>query len=85
MSTPVYINTAKVLIADLTGNNPNLFYEVGLSHAIGKNVILITCDTSGVPFNLRHLGYIKYEDMIGGDKLKGSLYDAIKQIIKINS
>ena len=37
-----YINKARFLIANLSGKNPNVFYEVGLSHALNKKVILIT-------------------------------------------
>src|SRR5947209_8243021 len=35
------IQRARFLIADLTGQNPNVFYEVGFSPAIHKNVILL--------------------------------------------
>jgi len=52
---------ARVLIADCTGRNPNVFYELGLAHAVGKPVVLITQKAEDVPFDLRHIRYIKYE------------------------
>ena len=55
------IVTAKVIIADCTGRNPNVFYEIGLAHAVGKPVILITRDQEDVPFDLRQRRYIRYE------------------------
>ena len=55
------INTAKVIIADLTGKNPNVFYEIGMAHTIGKNVVLLTQSIEDVPFDLRHLRHIHYE------------------------
>src|SRR3954466_13052741 len=39
-----YIRKADVLIADCSGRNPNVFYELGLAHALEKQVILITSD-----------------------------------------
>src|SRR5205085_3420649 len=33
---------AKVILADLTGSNPNVFYELGLGHALAKPAILVT-------------------------------------------
>jgi len=52
---------ADVIIGDITGRNPNVFYELGLAHALGKKVILITMDTiEDVPSNIRHLEFIKY-------------------------
>jgi hypothetical protein len=55
------INRARILIADLTGKNPNVFYEVGVAHTVGKDVLLITQNIEDVPFDLRHLRHIKYE------------------------
>jgi hypothetical protein len=54
------IARAKVVICDCSGKNPNVFYEAGIAHAIGKEVILITRSEHDVPFDLRHLRYIPY-------------------------
>jgi hypothetical protein len=55
------IYTARAIIADCTGRNPNVFYEIGLAHVLGKPVILITQSSDDVPFDIRHLRYIQYE------------------------
>ena len=54
------INRARIIIADLTGRNPNVFYELGIAHTLGKPVIMITQSMDYVPFDLRHLRCIVY-------------------------
>ncbi len=54
------ITSARVLIAELTGKNPNVFYELGLAHAQQKDVILLSQTLDDVPFDLRHLRVIVY-------------------------
>jgi hypothetical protein len=77
------IKKARFLIADLTERNPNVFYELGLAHALNKDVILLTQDIDDVPFDLRHFRIIVYQDSISGsDKLKSTLKDFINE--KIN-
>lgn len=58
------INKADVIIADLTGKNPNVFYEVGYAHALQKKVILLTKKAEDIPFDLRHHYHIVYEGKI---------------------
>jgi hypothetical protein len=55
------INAAKVVIADCTGRNPNVFYEIGLAHTLGKPVVLITQSGDDVPFDLKAIRYIEYQ------------------------
>jgi hypothetical protein len=55
------ICSARFLVADLTGRNANVFYEVGLAHALGKDVILLTRSMNDVPFDLKSLRCIVYE------------------------
>jgi len=51
---------SKVVICDLTGRNANVFYEAGIAHALGREVVLIAQSAEDVPFDLRHHRYIKY-------------------------
>jgi hypothetical protein len=55
------ISSARAVIADCTGKNPNVFYEMGMAHAAGKKVILIAQNSEDVPFDIRHLRYIQYD------------------------
>ncbi len=54
------VHRSRVVIADCTDRNPNVFYEIGMAHTVGKPVLLITQNESDVPFDLRHIRYIKY-------------------------
>src|ERR1051326_7232713 len=57
-STPIMddiwrlVQDSTVLLADLTGRNPNVFYELGLAHAISKPVVLVAETMDDVPFDL---------------------------------
>ena len=52
---------SKIILADLTGQNPNVFYELGLAHAIAKPVILVTETLDDIPFDLQALRVIDYD------------------------
>lgn len=52
---------ARIVLADLSGKNPNVFYELGMAHAIAKPAILVTDSMADVPFDLRALRVIVYE------------------------
>lgn len=54
------IDRSKIIIADCTGRNPNVFYEIGIAHTLGREVILITQNEADIPFDLRHLRYVLY-------------------------
>lgn len=55
------INSCRVIVADCTGRNPNVFYEIGIAHTLGKPVILIAQTTNDIPFDVRHIRTIVYE------------------------
>lgn len=54
------IFTCKVVVADFTGKNPNVFYEVGIAHTLGKTVIPITQSIDDIPTDLGHHRALKY-------------------------
>jgi len=54
------ICTSQIVVCDLSGKNPNVFYEAGIAHTLGKEVILITQSMEDVPFDLRALRCITY-------------------------
>lgn len=62
------IKQSVLLLADLTGQNPNVFYELGLAHAIGKPAVLITDRVQAVPFDLRSLRLLVHKR--GGTKAR---------------
>ncbi len=51
---------AQVVIVDFTGKNPNVMYETGIAHTLGKHVIPITQSLDDVPFDTRHHRALKY-------------------------
>lgn len=56
----VGISQSDVIIADLTGLNANVFYELGLAHALSKKVIIITQDIAELPFDIKSYRVIQY-------------------------
>jgi DNA-binding cell septation regulator SpoVG len=75
------IKEASVVIADITPNNANVFYEVGYSHAIGKPTILL-CDKKGrekLPFDLSGFRTLFYDNSIAG---KGQIEDKLRKYLK---
>jgi hypothetical protein len=61
--------SARALIADCTGRNPNVFYELGMAHTVGRPVVIISQSENDVPFDIRHLRYLPYEYTPRGMKL----------------
>jgi hypothetical protein len=54
------IAKADLVVADLSGKNPNVFYETGYAHALGKPVILLTQSVDDIPFDLKHYPHVVY-------------------------
>lgn len=51
---------AQVVIVDFTGKNPNVMYETGIAHTLGKHVVPISQSLEDAPFDLRHHRILTY-------------------------
>lgn len=78
------IHAAKILVAELTGRNPNVFYELGLAHALEKPVVLVSSNQEDVPFDVQHIRVIYYDtsDPFWGDKLISKIAENIVSALK---
>lgn len=54
------IYRSSIVIVDFSKKNENVFYEAGIAHTLGKNVIPITQSIDNIPFDLRHHRHIEY-------------------------
>lgn len=63
-----YINKSAIIIADATDRNPNVFYEMGLAHALPKRLIILTQKKEDVPFDVQYIRWIKYTNDVSGRK-----------------
>jgi len=75
---------ARFVIADLTGFNANVLYELGIAHTLGKETILIYQRGADVkfPFDLTHIRRIEYENnALGGRALEKTLRETMKAVI----
>jgi hypothetical protein len=73
------ISKADVIVADMTRRNPNVFYEVGYAHALGKVVLLLTQNADDIPFDLKHRAHTVYEGKI--DTLRTTLVSKLQWAI----
>ncbi len=78
------IRKATVLVAELTSKNPNVFYELGLAHALEKPVVLVSSNENDVPFDLHHIRTIFYDqkDPFWGQKLIDKIADNIRSALE---
>lgn len=79
-----YTKKADIILADLTSKNPNVFYELGLAHAITKPAVLITASMDDVPFDLRSLRVLVYDknQPDWGDQLKAKITKALEETLE---
>jgi hypothetical protein len=77
------IHGARIVVADCTGRSPNVFYEIGLAHAIGRQTILISQSINDVPFDLHHLRVILYEYTPPGmDAFENTFRTTIRALVR---
>jgi hypothetical protein len=82
------IRSADICFADITTDNPNVWFELGFALAIPKEVVLVCSDerTTRYPFDVQHRSIIKYgtgapQDF---DELKGKITKRIQAVLKKN-
>jgi hypothetical protein len=76
-----YIRQADVVIADCSSRNPNVFYELGMAHALDKPVILITSDpVEQAPTDIRAYEFISYA-ALDPDKFMARLEGTLQKIV----
>lgn len=60
------IYRSKIVVCDFSGKNPNVFYEAGIAHSLGREVIPIVQHPDDIPFDLRHHRHIHYLNNVEG-------------------
>ena len=78
-----YTNKARLVLADLSGKNPNVFYELGLAHALAKPAILVVESIDDVPFDLRALRVLQYDknEASWGTVLHDKIVKSIREVL----
>src|SRR5436190_11202447 len=75
--------TSELIIVDVTGRNPNVFYELGIAHMCKPvdKVILITQEIDSIPFDLRPFRHVVYKPSTAGlRKLSTQLRQAVDAV-----
>lgn len=78
------INAADFVIADITGRNPNVLYELGIAHALAKPVLILSKSATDIPIDLatrRVILYGQSQDLWRED-LARSISQAIAKVIE---
>jgi hypothetical protein len=78
------IVASSLVIAELTGKNPNVMYEVGMAHTIGRPVLMLSQYAEDIPFDLRHRRAIIYDNTPSGlATLATKLSKTVRAVLKI--
>ena len=73
-----YIACSRIIIANIDGRNPNVFYELGLAQALGKPTILVAHKNLDLPFDVQGQYCVFYSD---NAEIEEKLFDAILKIL----
>lgn len=74
---------ASVVVVDFTSKNPNVMYETGIAHTLGKHVIPLSQSLGDVPFDMAHHRTLKYlPNREGIDAMICKLADKLRQVSK---
>ena len=74
---------SECVVAETTGRNPNVFYELGIAHTLGKEIVLLTQNVEDIPFDLNRYRHIIYEDHFDGyNHLKQELTGSLRELVR---
>lgn len=76
------LNTSELVIADMTGHNPNVFYEIGYRRCTGKPIIHLRDKKETIPFDVNSIRTFDYDltDLDSVDEIKERLVKTINQL-----
>lgn len=74
---------ADLILCEMSERNPNVFYELGLAHAIGKPAILVSRKKGDIPFDLSHIRSILYDISLLGweSELRNTITAAAQAVV----
>ncbi|WP_109127451.1 hypothetical protein [Dyella sp. C11] len=74
---------AHVVVVDFTGKNPNVMYETGIAHTLGKHVVPIAQSLEDVPFDINHHRILKYlPNSEGLAVMRDKLAEKLRQVTR---
>jgi hypothetical protein len=81
------INVADFVIADISGRNPNVLYELGIAHTLAKPVLIISKNADDIPIDLSTRRVVIYgqNELHWHDALETKVTQAIQEIMRAYS
>ena len=77
------IDKSFVVICDCSTRNPNVFYELGIAHTLGREVVMVTQSDADIPVDLRHLRYVRYlNNAEGREALKTKVTERLAFLVE---
>lgn len=83
------IRNSRICFAEITTDNPNVWYELGYAIACGKDVVIVCSDerSTAFPFDIRHRSIIKYDtnSLSSFAKLEADIVARTRSLLKKRS
>jgi hypothetical protein len=78
-----WLRDATVVVADVTGKNPNVYYELGVAQVLAKPTLLIARDAGDIPSDLSHVRVLIYQsDTRSLQELRRGLTNSLRRKIE---
>jgi hypothetical protein len=76
------LRKSTLCVADVTGANPNVMWEVGFATALRKPLIAIRQETGGLPFDIKDIRALPYDRTYLSKTLRDPLVKALKETLE---